>query len=338
VTADGAAPVLAALPPGAAVAAEAAARHWDTRPAGRQAVPAQLAGTVSAATHRAYLADWEAFGAWCTGHEITMPPVLPGDVAIYLAAAVCTCRYRPATVLRWASSISAVHASLGHADPCAQSPARDVIAAIRVLPRESGNRARPLLGDDIAAMMAHLPPAGWPAEPARRRNRLIVALGFAAALSPAGLTSLRLGEVGTAPEQHALVLDTGNEPVLVAAAGAPLACAACAFGAWRELVDAADAGGTPGARQVVDLGRETSGHAAAMPGPVSAGRARLPLLRRVRRGGTITADPLTPQVITQVVRDLGASAGLDPAHVSGLSLRAAGRLDRMLSEASAARP
>ncbi len=337
-TADGAARVLAALPPAVAVTAEAAARDWDARPAGRQAVPARLAGAVSAATRRAYLADWEAFGAWCTGREIAMPPALPEDAAVYLAAALCTGRYRPATVLRWASSISAVHASLGHADPCALSPARDVIAAIRALPRESANHARPLLGDDIAAMMAHLPPAGWPTEPARRRNRLIIALGFAAALSPAGLTSLRLGEAGAAPEGHALVLDSGNASVFAAPADAPPVCAACAFASWRELVDAADAGGTPGARQVTERGREISGHAAAVPGPVRAGRARLPLLRRIRRGGTITADPLTPQVITQIVRELGTDAGLDPAHLSGLSLRAAGRLDRLLSEASAARP
>ncbi len=333
----GAARVLAALPPGAAAAAEAAAQEWDTRPAGRQAAATPLGGAVSAATRRAYLADWEAFGGWCTAHEVAMPPAAARDVAVYLAAAVCTCRYRPATVLRWASSIRAVHASLGHADPCSQSPAREVITAVRALPRESGHRARPLLGDDIRAMMAHLPPRGWPTEPARRRNRLIVALGFAAALSPAGLVSLTLGDVGAEPDQHALILSAGDMPRVIAPVDATPACTACAFASWRALVDAADVDGTPSACQVAEREQEIPGHAVSMPAPVSPGRTTLPLLRRIRRGGAITADPLTPQVITQVVRDLGASAGLDPAHVSGLSLRAASRLDRMLSEASATR-
>jgi hypothetical protein len=339
VTADGTrGQVLAALPPDVAAVAAAAARDWRTSSARQQVSPARVAGDVSAATHRAYLADWDAFGGWCAARETAVPPAHPRDIAIYLAAAVCTGRYRPATILRWASSIGAVHASLGHADPCAQSPAREVIAAIRGLPHEPGQHARPLLGDDILAMTANMPPRSWPTEPARRRNRLIVALGAAAALSPARLTGLTLADVGTALDQHALILDTGNVPVLVNPAGAPPACAACAFASWRELVDAADTAGTPGARRAAERGPEPLGHAEAVPGRVSGGRAALPLLRRIRRGGTITADPLTPQVITQIVRDLAARAGLDPAQVSGLSLRAAGRLERMLSDASAARP
>jgi hypothetical protein len=116
----------------------------------------------------------------------------------------------------------------------------------------------------------------------------------------------------------------------------PLACPACAYASWRELIDTADTTGTAGVRELIEnTAPEPAMHTDPLPADAVAGRGRLPLLRRIRRGGTSTAEPITAQVITQVLRRLAASAGLDPASVTGLSLRASGRLDHLLREASA---
>jgi integrase len=332
--------ILAALPGELAAAARREARRWAPVPARPDpgtatpptlAVPArQLAREVSPATLRGYVTDWRAFTAWCSMHQLTVPPARAEEVAVYLAAAACAAgpadgspRYRPATLLRWASSISAMHTTLALPDPCTPPPARQVITAIRAIPRDGDRTARPLLAGDLLALLAYLPPPGWPGEPARRRDRLIVTLGFSAALSPSGLTSLALADLSASADQH--TLKVRQAPVSPGAT--PLACPACAYASWRELIDAAGTTGAAGVRELMNSSApEPVTHTRRLPRDAGGEHGQLPLLRRIRRGGTITAEPLTAQVITQVLRRLAARAGLDPASVTGLSLRASGRL------------
>jgi site-specific recombinase XerD len=290
---------------------------------------------------RGYLADWHAFSAWCGTRQVTVPPARAEGVAVYLAAAACAAdpadgspRYRPATVLRWASAISAVHAVLALPDPCTQPPAREVIAAIRAIPGDGSHRSRPLLASDVHALLAQLPAPGGPAEPARRRDRLILTLGFSATLSPSGLTRLTLADLSTTDDQHALRIRQAP----VSPGTDPLACPACAYSSWRELIDIADTSGAAAVHLLTETRPpEPMAHALRLPAAAAAGRGQLPLLRRIRRGGTITAEPITPQVITQVLRRLAGSAGLDPAAVTGLSLRASGQLDHLLRDAATSR-
>jgi len=335
------------LPGELAAAAVHEAGQWAPPPprpdtASLAGLERRLTGTVAPATVRGYLTDWHAFSTWCGTHQVTVPPARAEGVAVYLAAAACAAdpadgspRYRPATLLRWASAIGTVHAVLALPDPCTQPPARAVIAAIRAIPGDGSHRGRPLLASDVLTLLAHLPAPGRPAEPARRRDRLIVTLGFSAALSPSGLTSLTLADLSTTADQHALRVR--QAPVSLGTV--PLACPACAYSSWRELIDIADTSGAAAARRLTETSApEPATHAPRLPGAAAAGRGQLPLLRRIRRGGTITAEPITAQVITQVLRRLAGSAGLDPAAVTGLSLRASGQLDHLLRDATASRP
>jgi hypothetical protein len=334
VTADDREQVLAILPAGLA----AAARAWTAPPqrnADSRVREVRLAGHLSAATVRAYVGGWNAFSSWCSGQT---PPASAERVAVYLAGAVYA-GYRTATILRWASSISAVHTTRGYPDPCARTPAREVIAALRALRDEPVRRARPLLADDLLELLAWLPGPGWPAEPARRRDRLIVTLGFAAGLGPSGLVGLTLGDFEPVPGEHALRLARNPGQVIAAPGGPVLACAPCAYTSWRELIDTVDEHGSPAAVRTLTGSADTPAreHLNPVPAPVTAARSGMPLLRRIRRGGTVTADPLTAQVIGQVLRSLAVNAGLDPRRVSGLSLRASNRLEDALMDASAAR-
>jgi hypothetical protein len=345
--------ILAALPVELVTTAEQQARGWipppSRRDAGKTAHPiltaleSKLTTAMSPATLRAYLGDWHAFSFWWSMRGVAVPPASAEEAGCYLATAACATvpagngpRYSRATLLRWASSISAVHAGLGLPDPCSVPPAREVIAAIRSLPGDETRRTRPLLADDMLGLLTHLPGPGWPGEPARRRDRLIVTLGFTAALSPSGLISLTLADLSTTADQHTLSLRARSMPLDATAAA--LACPACAYASWRELIDAADTNGVAGVRELAQTSTQLNPeHTDRLPGDVEGARGQLPLLRRIRRGGTVTAGPLTAQVITQVLRRLADSAGVNPAAVTGMSLRAASQLDRMLRNASATR-
>ena len=52
----------------------------------------------------------------------------------------------------------------------------------------------------------------------------------------------------------------------------------------------------------------------------------------------MTDDPLTAQVVRQILRRLAASAGMDPERVGGLSLRAGKQLEHLLEDAAGMRP
>jgi hypothetical protein len=336
VTSSGREQILAVLPADLA----AAARAWTAPPhqasrtrAAEETVPG---GDLSPATQRAYRADWAAYGSW--SGQMT-PPASPDQVAVYLAGAF-RAGYQTATVLRRASSISAVHARHGYPDPCARPPASEVITAIRALRGEQVRHARPLLAADLLTLLAGLPAPGWPAEPARRRDRLIVTLGSAADLGPSALVNLTLADVTVSPGEHALIMPGSSAAVIGETSGPAAGCAPCAYASWRELIDAVDTGSGAGTvRALLDRRGVTAyEHVTRLPGPVPAVRARLPLLRRIRRGGTVTASPLTAQVIGQVLRGLAVNTGLDPAAVSGLSLRASSQLEQLLAQASGTRP
>ena len=243
-TSGGRGQVLEVLPAELVPAAEAAEAHWAPPSRRGTAAPQTgLAARFSGATLRAYQADWSTFASWCGARDVAVPPAPAEQVAIYLAAAASAtrsphadARYRAATVARWASSISTIHTSLGYPDPCAQPPARDVVAAIRGLREQASRHARPLLAGDLAVLLDCLPSPCWPGEPACRRDRLCVTLGFAAGLGPSALTGLTLADIEPASGSHALsVLGRTIGP-----AEPVLACPACAYASWRRLIDAVD--------------------------------------------------------------------------------------------------
>lgn len=337
--------VLAVITTDLAATAEMAASRWAAparraRDTGRSQVEELLGDRVAGHTRRGYAADWTTFTRWASGQGATVPPAAPELVAVYLAAATCAIQprsneplYQRSTLLRWASSISAIHARLGHPDPCARPPARDVIACIRGFDNDRRHHARPLPGEGIRRLLDGLPEPGWPREPARRRDRLIVTLGSAAGLGPSELTDLPLAGIQIDHTTHSLVLSRGPGARTIPPAGDAAVCAACALLGWRELTDAADTTGTQAAQHLIRDSTETAGHITLPLSPVPAARADLPLIRRIRRGGTVTLSPVTPQVIRQVLRALASRAGLDPRTVTGMSMPASYRLGRLLTEA-----
>jgi site-specific recombinase XerC len=324
--------------------AEMAASRWASYPrrspdADHARVEHLLGDRVAARTQRAYAADWAAFSRWSAGQGVTIPPATPELVAVYLAAAACAIRsgtgeplYQRSTLLRWASSVGAVHTRLGHPDPCDQPPAREVIAHIRSFD-DNQRHARSLLSGDVLGLLEGLPEPGWPREPVRRRGRLIVTLGFWAGLGPSELTGLPVVDARVEDTTHALILGQGRRTRTIPPADNPAACASCSLIGWRELIDPADTTGTQAARNLIKDATEPARHITVSPAPVAPARDDLPLIRRIRRGGTITPSPVTPQVIRQILQALASRTGLDARTVTGMSLRASRQLDQLIMEA-----
>lgn len=74
--------------------------------------PAYAAESLSAATRRAYRADWTDFSAWCARHGHPPLPAAPEAIAAYLASLAST--HGRSALRRRLSTIGGAHALAGH--------------------------------------------------------------------------------------------------------------------------------------------------------------------------------------------------------------------------------
>lgn len=327
------------LPPGRS---GVRARARDLDPQELRRIEQAVAG-LSASTRRNVLADWARWVAWCELNNATRLPAAALDVAAYLASALATSAsperdsYSPSTLRRWLHSLAAVHQAEGASDPTADPLVSAVIDAVPAH-RTQGKPTRPLQADTVQQLLRALPADEWPTLPVRRRDRLIITLGFAAALSPADLVGLDTSELRIRSKDSALLAQTPRGETAITPATDDLSCLTCAYIQWRDLIDLADTDGLHAVRATYQSahtpeGQHSSHAAQALPPELLvAERSGRPLLRRIRRGGTVTDGRLTPQVVTTQLRAYAEVAGLDPRTVSGLSLKAGGRIHRLLSE------
>lgn len=326
------------LPPGRA---GARARAYDLDLHERRRIDNAVKGR-SASTHRNVLADWARWVAWCDLNDSPHLPATPLNVAAYIASAIATptrndrAPYSPSTLRRWLHSIAAVHRATGVPDPTADPLVAAVLDAT-VAGRESTTHTRPLRADTVEQLLRVLPADEWPRLPLRRRDRLIITLGFSAALSPADLVELDTSNLQVRPDDGALLVHASRGDTKALATSDALACPTCAYIEWREMIDIADTDGMRAVRSAYE--RALADHrlpahpAHVLPPELQAAESPgRPVLRRIRRGGTVTGGRLTPQVVTAQLRTYAEAAGLDPRAITGLSLKAGGRIHRLLAD------
>ncbi|GGM73917.1 integrase [Longimycelium tulufanense] len=307
-----------------------------------------LQASQSPNTLRAYRADWIAWSAWCTAEGRQALPADPLDVAVYLAAAAEQRRqtrdgvrwaYSPATLERKAAAIAAVHAAHGLPSPTRTDVVRLTLRGIRRTRRARPQRKRPVLLHTLEALLAERPAAGWPGEPARRRDALLLLMGFAGALRRGELAALTLDDVevqvdpGTA--EPVLLVDlaiTKTDPsgvrqqrVVLPRGARPRTCAVCAFASWTELLELHATHGAGqlrtqlagGSRKEQDVHRchDFTGTWLAD----GQGRALFPAISRHGGIGTIA---MSDRAVAKLVKRYAQRAGLDPDLFGGHSLRA----------------
>jgi site-specific recombinase XerD len=246
------------------------------------------AASRSEATRRAYRADWDHFATWCDGRGLSSLPADPTTVALYVTYMADT--YKPSTISRRLVSIAQAHKAAGHPSPTTDERVRLVNAGIRRVHGVATRQVRPVVTEDLRRMVdtCGLDPAGV-------RDRALLLLGFAAALRRSELVALDTGDV---EETHdGLVVTVRRSKTDQEGAGRKIGVpfgsnpSTCPVRAWRAWVGEAE---------------------------VTEG----PLFRGIDRHGNIAASRLSDRAVALIVKRRAEAAGIDPATVSGHSLRA----------------
>ncbi|RMI33489.1 site-specific integrase [Nocardia stercoris] len=314
--------------------------RFDSEQAG--ALGRYLAASQSPNTVRAYRSDWVAWSAWCAAEGRQSLPADPLDVAVYVAAAADARKtggewaFGAATLERKCAAIAAVHAANGLPSPTRSDVVRLTLRGIRRTRRTQPKRKRPVLLHTLEQLLAELPAPGWPTEPARRRDLLILLVGFAGALRRSEIAGLRITDVSVHLDHHTgepmLLIQlpaTKTDPsgstgqrVALPRGGRPPTCPVCAFTDWirlREAYAEHGRGGLPGWLDATPVGTDL--HRCHGFTGTTLTDPDLPLFPAVSRHGGLGSTAMSGRAVAELVKRYAARAGLDPTLFSGHSLR-----------------
>ncbi|MDA8316269.1 MAG: tyrosine-type recombinase/integrase [Actinomycetota bacterium] len=247
------------------------------------------------ATWRAYRSDLKDFGQWCEEVGLVALPASEETVARYLVQLADLGR-RPATLARRLASISVAHQMAGYASPTRSRLVRDRLSGIRRAVGVTQRQASPAMTPEIRKMVRALPDSLH-----GRRDRLVILLGFAAALRRSELAGLDVEDIYWVPEGMEVTIrrsktDQEAEGVVVAVPyGSKLdTCPVRALRAWLDATGLSE-------------------------GPLIRGISRdmhIPVEHRLLRR-------ISPEGISRIIARAARRADLDPNGIwTGHSLRA----------------
>jgi site-specific recombinase XerD len=149
----------------------------------------------SAATRCAYRSDWRIFTAWCALRGLEPLPAAPGTVARFLSWQA-TAGVKASTISQRCAAIGYAHKLAGHREP--PSNAETVKAVMRGIRRTIGTASTqraPATADIIGEMLKHCPDTL-----AGKRDRALLALGFAGAFRRCELVALQVDDLAEVPD------------------------------------------------------------------------------------------------------------------------------------------
>jgi integrase len=251
-----------------------------------------------------YAKQWRLFKTWCLERDVELLPCAPETLAMWLIERAMHVRVSTLSVAL--AAIAWVHRGSRFDSPTRDARVLELWEGIR---REHGVAVRqvaPLTAAEVRAVCAVLPDSMVGA-----RDRVVLALGMAAALRRSELAALRVEDVELRPD--GLVVRVVRSKTDQVGAGVSVgvargrfrhSCPVRAVQVWLEL----------------------------------ARLERGPLLRQVSRGGRVLERGISGDRIARLVKRSVAAAGLDPKRYSGHSLRAglattaarAGKSDRAI--------
>ena len=247
-----------------------------------------LAASKAERTVRAYRSDLRHFESWCATRPCPCLPAGPETVADYVAD-LATTGTAAATITRRLSSISQAHKMAGLESPTQSQLVRMTVAGIRRTLGTAPHQARPILIVDLVAMVAALPD-----DLRGLRDRALLLIGFAGGMRRSEIVGLDVGDVVEELEGLRITIrrsktdqeGVGREIGIVRGRN-PLTDAAVALADWLEA-----------------------------SGVVSG-----PIFREVDRGDRVGSERLSDRAVARIVKGAAARIGMDPAAVSGHSLR-----------------
>jgi len=259
----------------------------ETIPAGLQEASDRLAlAARSPATLRAYRTDWAAFVAWCCTQSVTALPAQPETVSAWIASRLEQGR-KAATLARGVAAVSCAHELAGFESFSRSRVVQDALRGMRRTLGTAPIRKAPATVDLLRRMLDVQPDTLI-----GRRNRALLALGFAGALRRSELVTLDVTD---------LVSQEGGALLTLR----------------RSKTDPDGAGQTIGilngsiirALEHVSIWFEAA--------EITSGR----LFRSVNRHGRV-GKSLSDRSVARIIKTAAEAVGLDPDRFSGHSLRA----------------
>ena len=243
--------------------------------------------SAAASTRRAYRSDWRLFIAWCTARGAEPLPATPAIVAAFLAAEAHR-GTKSATITRRAAAIRYAHRLAGHEPPTSAEAVRATMKGIRRTIGTAKEQKAPATADLITKMLAHIPDTLG-----GKRDRALIALGFAGAFRRSELVALTMVDLVEAPDGYLVLIrhsKTDQE------------------GQGQEVA-------IPRGYRLRPVEAVQTWLAAA---EINDG----PVFRPVLKGGRLQPVALKDHAVAAVVKRYAELAGLDPALFAGHSLRA----------------
>jgi integrase len=194
----------------------------------------------------------------------------------------------PSTITRRVAAIRYAHLLAKHETPTDSEAVKTVVRGIRRTIGTAQAKKAPATADLVALMLATCP------DTLRgKRDRALLALGFAGAFRRSELVALAVEDLTETPNGYRVTIrhsKTDQE------------------GAGQEIA--------------IPRGTRLRPVEAVRAWLEAAGIAEGPVFRPINRGGRVVAATLTAESAAQVVKDAAERAGLDPATFAGHSLRA----------------
>jgi site-specific recombinase XerD len=246
----------------------------------------------AASTRASYLWHFSCFRDWCRARGFIVdlksspaPSILVCEHLSWLAEQ----GYAAGTISGRLSALNYAHKLAGHAVPSTSTDVSETLAGInRTLGTSPKNRKHAATSDVICAMIATLPHTL-----AGKRDRAIIALGFAAALRRSELVALNVEDLTEVAQGVRITIR-------------------------RSKTDQTGAGQDVS----VPHGRYIKPYAAVREWLDAAGISDGAIFRTIRKGGHVTQKRLNDAYVAEVVKQAAKKAGLDPRQFAGHSLRA----------------
>jgi site-specific recombinase XerD len=237
-------------------------------------------------TVRAYRHDFRIFEVYCAGHGHLSMPSTPSAVAEFLAGEQrrgC----KAATLTRRVAAIRYAHGLTGYPSPTDAETVRAVLSGIK---REIGTRQTPktaATADLIQMMLTECPNTMT-----GKRDRALIALGFAGAFRRSELVALEVADLTETPD------------------------------GFRALVKRSKTDQSGEGQEIAILrGRRLRPVEAVQTWLAAAGITDGPVFRQVNKSGRVLPGALKAESAAKVVKDAARRAGLDPSAFAGHSLR-----------------
>lgn len=242
----------------------------------------------AASSRRSYAVDFGYFAAWCLADGLASLPATSRTLARYLTWLAKHRGLKPSTIARRCAAVRYVHLIGGHTSPSNSILVKATVRGIRrelgVSPTQKTALTAKMLGKLLDTCDDFL---------LGRRDRALLALGFAAALRRSELVAVRVDDLTDTERGMDLRIrrSKGDQEGKGVALAIPHGDFLLPVQAVREWLSAAE---------------------------ITEG----PAFRPVLKGSQLGATALTPHAVAVLAKKRAKMAGIDPVLVSGHSLRA----------------